>query len=111
MHTAGSSRRGNKVSEHGKRKSDAAWTRGNSMKLVVSFGRGTNFADIAKAKELTWEEYVAMLTTNIPETNDKSTRGWSIPASFDDEWRHGENFKHRYALTFDYDKVTPFDVD
>jgi len=81
------------------------------MKLVVSFGRGTNFADIAKAKELTWEEYVALLTTNIPETDDKSTRGWSIPASFNDEWRHGENFKHRYALTFDYDKITPFDVD
>lgn len=81
-----------------------------TQKLVVSFGAGTNFADITRVKELTWEQYVELLR-KAPETTDKSTRGWSIPASFNDEWRHGANFKARYALTFDYDKITPFDVD
>jgi len=79
--------------------------------ITVSFGNGTNFADITRVKELTWDQLVALLTTKVPETEDKSTRGWFTPASFNDEWRHGANFKQRFCLTFDYDKVTPFDVD
>jgi hypothetical protein len=80
-------------------------------KIIVSFGSGTNFADITHVKDLTWREYENLLVKKALETDDKSSRGWSIPASFNDEWRHGANFKARYCLTFDYDKITPFDVD
>lgn len=81
--------------------------------LTVSYGApGTDaaMARITTTRQQTWQEYMAVLTK--PHVGpDKAQRGWSVPAKFSPAYRHGDNFVARYALTFDYDHVTPDDVE
>lgn len=78
------------------------------MKLIVAFGK-SDPAAIAVQKEITWDEYVAILL-NWKQAEDKAARGWSCPAQFSPLRRHSDNFVARYALALDYDHVTPADV-
>lgn len=80
------------------------------QKLVISLG-GEHPSKITAVKELTWAEYVRFLVGKVPETTDKASRGWSIPAKFDPVYRDSENFVARYALTFDYDHITHEDLE
>jgi len=79
------------------------------MPLIVSYGSPDNLAKIVQVKTLTWDQYRAELSTPVVGT-DKAAGGWSIPASFSPAYRDSENCVARYALTFDYDKVTPEDT-
>lgn len=81
-----------------------------TSKLKVSFGAGNNLAEISRTEDLEWSELVALLTATPPETDDKASRGWFIPASFVPQYRDSENFEHRYALTLDYDHITREDI-
>jgi len=78
-------------------------------KLVISLG-GAHQARITEVKTLTWSEYVNLLTRHVPETEDKASRGWSIPAKFDPVYRDSDNLVERYALTFDYDHIDDLDL-
>lgn len=78
--------------------------------LIVSFGEG-HPSRITSQKKLAWEEYVKILWPNeVPVTDDKASRGWSCPVHFKPAYRDSEHFQKRYALTFDYDHVTPGDL-
>lgn len=79
------------------------------MKLIVSLGR-EHPARIVKTAELEWPKYVDLLL-KVQESNDKASRGWSCPAQFSPAYRDSENFRFRYALTFDYDRVTAADLE
>ena len=72
--------------------------------LTVSFGKGDKAA-VTAVKTLSWEQFAAALTTEPPESEDKSSRGWYIPATFNPVYRHGDNFVSRDAITFDFDHV------
>ncbi len=78
------------------------------MNLIVSLGR-EHLARVLKTASLSWQEYVDLLL-KCTESNDKASRGWSCPVKFTPAYRDSENFQFRYALTFDYDHVTPDDV-
>lgn len=59
---------------------------------------------------MSWEQYIDFLRGEEPVfTDDKASRGWSCPAKFSPAYRDSENFIARYALTFDYDRITPED--
>lgn len=79
------------------------------MKLRVSLG-GSHPAKIVRIQDFTWPEYVKFLIERVPESADKASRGWSIPAVFDPAYRDSENFLARYALTFDYDHIDELDL-
>lgn len=81
-----------------------------NQSLVVSFG-GAHPAIVTAVRELTWPAYVAGLIRDVPETDDKASRGWSCPVRFSPPYRDSENFVERYALTFDYDHITPADLE
>ena len=78
--------------------------------VLVSFGSANNLAKITSVRDLAWDEFAKLLTANPPETNDKASAGWFIPAEFSPCYRDAKNLVARYALTFDYDSVTPADV-
>lgn len=78
--------------------------------LVVSFGAASNLAQITNVKEMSWAEYAALLTAAPPESDDKASRGWSIPARFEPAYRDSKNLVSRYALTLDYDVIQRRDV-
>ena len=78
------------------------------MNLIVSLGR-EHLARVLKTAELSWQGYVDLLL-KVQESSDKASRGWSCPVNFSPAYRDSENFQFRYALTFDYDHVTPDDV-
>lgn len=78
-------------------------------KLIISLG-GAHQSRIVAVKEWTWSQYVRYLVDKVPETTDKASRGWSIPAKFDPVYRDSDNFVARYALTFDYDHITEDDL-
>ena len=73
--------------------------------LTVSFGKGDKAA-ITAVKSLPWADLAKALTTEPPESEDKSSRGWFIPASFSLPQRHSDNFVSRDALTLDFDHPT-----
>ena len=80
--------------------------------LVISYGApgaDAAMARITVTKQQTWPEYMRVLS-NPQVGADKASRGWSVPAKFSPAYRHGDNFVARYALTFDYDHVTPADM-
>jgi AAA domain len=79
-------------------------------RLTVSFGT-SHPARITEERQLTWDEYVDELLATVPETDDKAARGWSIPAKFAPAYRDSDNFVERSALTFDYDVITPEQLD
>lgn len=81
----------------------------NEPKLIISLG-GAHQSRIAAVKEWTWSQYVSYLVGKVPETQDKASRGWSIPAKFDPVYRDSDNFVARYALTFDYDHIDELDL-
>lgn len=72
--------------------------------LTVSFGKGDKAA-ITAVKQMPWEQFAAALTAEPPESEDKASRGWYIPATFNPVYRHGDNFVSRDAITFDFDHV------
>ena len=76
--------------------------------MIVSYGTD-HPARITREVDCTWDEYVRELTT-YTEATDKAARGWSIPAQFSPRYRDSDNFVARHALTFDYDHVTPDDM-
>lgn len=77
--------------------------------LTVSYG-GRDPAIVTSVKSVGWAEFAKELTQTPPETDDKASEGWYIPAEFSPVYRHGENFRFRHALTLDYDVLTPADV-
>ncbi len=72
--------------------------------ITVSFGKGDKAA-ITSVKQMQWAQLADALTAEPPESDDKSSRGWWIPASFNPVYRHGDNFVSRDAITFDFDHV------
>lgn len=78
--------------------------------LTVSFG-GSHPAIVTSTREMSWQDYVNYLVKVVPETDDKASRGWSCPVRFSPPYRDSENFVERYALTFDYDHITPADLE
>lgn len=77
--------------------------------LTVSFG-GEHPARITQVKQLSWEEYAAIFLEQPPESTNKASQGWSIPAAFNPAYRDSTNLVVRYALTFDYDNIKRADV-
>jgi putative DNA primase/helicase len=73
--------------------------------ITVSFGKGDKAA-ITAVKVMPWEQFAAALTAEPPESDDKASRGWYIPASFNPVYRHGDNFVSRDAITLDLDQPT-----
>lgn len=78
--------------------------------LVISLGKAANFAEIVSVKRMRWDEFAGRLVAEPPVSDDKSSQGWYCPAEFKPAYRDSENFVARYALTFDYDKVSRDDV-
>lgn len=72
--------------------------------ITVSFGKGDKAA-VTAVKVMQWAQLADALTAEPPESDDKSSRGWWIPASFNPVYRHGDNFVSRDAITFDFDHV------
>jgi AAA domain len=72
--------------------------------ITVSFGKGDKAA-ITAVRQMSWEDFAAALTAEPPESDDKASRGWYIPATFNPVYRHGDNFVSRDAITFDFDHV------
>ena len=72
--------------------------------ITVSFGKGDKAAMTA-VKVMQWAQFADALTAEPPESEDKASRGWYIPASFNPVYRHGDNFVSRDAITFDFDHV------
>jgi hypothetical protein len=81
-----------------------------SQELVVSVGKADNFARVVSVKRLTWEALTELFQRDPLVTPNKDAAGWYCPAEFRDLHRDSVNFVHRYALTFDYDKLAPADV-
>lgn len=79
-------------------------------KLSISFGAANALGRISHTREFTWEEFAALLTQTPPESEDKTSAGWFIPATFSPAHRDSANFKCRDALTLDYDCIKPEDV-
>lgn len=79
-------------------------------KIIVSLGHKENLADIVRVKQLPWEKFAAFLLKEPKVTEDKASQGWYCPAHFEPAYRHGKNLIARHALTFDYDKIDPDDV-
>lgn len=74
--------------------------------MKVSFGK-LHQARIEVTKDLDWREFALKLAAVPPQSIDKASRGWYVPAEFSPEYRDSENFIARYALTFDFDHVGP----
>lgn len=72
--------------------------------LTISFGQ-LDKAAITAVKAMPWQVLAKALTDTPPETSDKASRGWYIPATFDAPHRHGDTYVHRDAITFDFDHV------
>ena len=70
--------------------------------ITVSFGKGDKAA-VTAVKVMQWAQLAGALTAEPPESEDKASRGWYIPASFSVLHRHGDNFVSRDAITFDFD--------
>lgn len=87
-------------------------TTSDTTRLMISRGRESH-ADISSIDAMTWRELVELLTSPPPQIADKEQkgiRGWFCPATFDPPHRDSENFLERYALTLDYDHITPADL-
>jgi RecA/RadA recombinase len=88
----------------------------SERKLIVSFGSGKQLennkqlAIITAVSEATWQEFADLLVKQPPETEDKASRGWFCPSEFSPRHRHGANLVLRHALTLDYDRITPADL-
>lgn len=76
--------------------------------MIVSYG--THLARVDRTASVSWDTYAAELLAAPPVSDDKASRGWSVPANFENGWRDAENLIARYALTFDYDTITRADV-
>jgi len=81
----------------------------NGRTLIVSFG-SFHQAEIIRTERWSWQQFTAFLTRSPPISPDKAAHGWYIPAEFEPEYRHSNNFLTRHALTFDYDRIEPSDV-
>lgn len=77
--------------------------------LTVAFG-SEHPARITEQRVMSWDEYATLLTTLPVETEDKASRGWSIPAEFAGGWRDADSLQRRHALTFDFDHMRPADM-
>ncbi len=75
------------------------------MTLCVSFG-GSDPAVISRVRWLDWPDLAAWLTAKPAEAADKAEIGWYIPAEFSHPHRHSDNFVARYAITYDFDRVS-----
>jgi len=78
--------------------------------IVISLGGAANLAEIVSTKCWRWDEFATRLTAEPPVSDNKASQGWYCPAEFKPAYRDTENFVARYALTFDYDKVSREDV-
>lgn len=78
--------------------------------LQISFG-STHFSYVDRVETLTWDEFCAKLTANVPQTSDKASVGWYACAPFADNYRDEEHIGGREVLTFDFDHITPADVE
>ena len=73
--------------------------------ITVTFGKGSDLASVTTVKSIPWDDLAVALTKEPPEADDKAARGWYIPATFEPAYRHGDNFVHRDAITYDFDHV------
>ena len=80
------------------------------MTLAASLGKEDK-AVVTKTWRGDFAAFVKALLKNVPETTDKAANGWVCGAEFEPEYRHGDNFKARHFLSFDYDHIRPEDVD
>jgi P4 family phage/plasmid primase-like protien len=78
--------------------------------IIVTRG-GKDLAKIEKVVRSDWPAFAEWLTRQPPNARDKANRGWYCPAEFNPQYRHSENFQGRYALTLDYDRVSPADME
>lgn len=76
-----------------------------SRPLTVSFGTHDSLAVITSVRSVTWEQFAQWLTRVPPETSDKGSRGWYVPAEFSPPYRDSNNFVARHAITYDFDHV------
>lgn len=82
-------------------------------KLAVTVGEASKGVAHAQGRTVrcTWEQFVQSMLANVPETNDKSSAGWVCGAEFEHGYRHMKNFVARHLLSFDYDQITPTDLE
>lgn len=78
--------------------------------LQISFG-GDHLSKVDRLETLTWDEFVARLTTKVPTTADKTSAGWYACTAYTDNYRDEEHLVGRECLTFDFDHITPEDAE
>lgn len=81
-----------------------------TQELVLSIGKADHFARIVSVKRLTWAALADLFKRDPAVSEDKASEGWFSAGEFRGAYRDSENLVRRYALTFDFDKITPADV-
>lgn len=87
-----------------------------------SLGSPLNNAQIVRVASCSFEQFAKTLIGKVPETDDKASQGWVSGATFgpgepgtEKFWAKGyrdsDNFLARYLLSFDYDHISPDDVE
>lgn len=79
--------------------------------LVLSIGESEHYAAITSERRLTWPDVREFFSTPPAETEEKGSNGWYCLAEYRNQYRDGEHFLLRYALTLDYDNISAFDYD
>jgi hypothetical protein len=80
------------------------------QKFTFSIG-GKHPAKIQAVRKLSWADVRKIFEKDPPVSDDKSSAGWYCPAEFRKNYRDGDNFVARYALTWDFDHIDEFDLD
>lgn len=81
------------------------------QEFVLSIGESEHYADITSERRLTWQDVTHFFSEPPVETDEKGSTGWYAFASYREQYRDGEHFLQRYALTLDYDRITTWDLD
>lgn len=71
---------------------------------ALSLG-GIHRANVVELKTLPWEEVVEFFMREPAVNEDKAASGWYAFAEFRENYRDGEYFIARHALTFDFDAM------
>ena len=74
------------------------------MKLAASLGKADK-AIITRTWRGDFAAFVKQILKDVPVTTDKAAAGWVCGAEFSPEYRHGENFKARHFLSYDFDHI------
>lgn len=79
--------------------------------FTISVGESEHYADIKETHSLTWQGVREFFSKPPIETDEKGSHGWYCLASYQSNYRDGEHFLQRFALTLDYDNITTWDFD